>query len=98
MPIDDQMLIEAVRQRLLEELKGGGGAKGIVNNVYGSPMAGGSGIMGALGGESAGDSPDPRGEDADYFVDIMREAIDPENPQVGWKKSVHRYKKKSQTP
>lgn len=94
MPIDDQMLIEAVRQRILDEIsKKGGDASAIVNNVYGSPMAGGQGIMGALGGEGAGDSPDPRG-DEDYFVDILRENLDPENPGAGWKKKVHRYKKK----
>lgn len=97
MPIDDQMLIEAVRQRLLEEFKKkGGDAHAIVNNVYGSPMAGGSGIMGALGGEGAGDSPDPRG-DEDYFVDIIRKNIDANDPSQGWSKNVHRYKKKVKT-
>lgn len=95
--IDDQMLIQAVRERLMDELKKKSDAQSIVNNVYGSPMAGGQGIMGALGGEGGQDSPDPRGDDADYFVDIMRENLDPENPGAGWKKKVHRYKKKAVT-
>ncbi len=91
--IDDQMLIQAVRERLMDELKKKSDAQSIVNNVYGSPMAGGQGVMGALGGEGGQGSPDPR-EDGDYFVDIMRENLDPNDPSKGWKKNVHRYKKK----
>jgi len=89
--LNEKMLVQAMRERILDEIKRrNSDSHSIVNNVYGSSTAGKPGIMGALGGESSDSASDPRG-DHDYFVDILRENLDPEDPKKGWKKSVHRY-------
>ncbi len=83
--INDEMLIQAMRKRLLDQIAAqGGGSQSVVNNVYGG------GISEAQG---AGGGPDP--SDRDYFVDIMREDLPEINAATGkpkgWKKSVHRF-------
>ncbi len=83
--VDDNALIQAMRQRLLEEIRAKREAANVINNnVYGggTPAAG-------IGAEAGGMS-DPDG--SDYMVDIIRENIDPADPKKGWKKQVHRYK------
>jgi hypothetical protein len=88
--INDAMLIQAMRRRVMEEIgdRGGRGASVVNNNVYGGGL--GSGGNGGIGG---GDTTDP--SDRDYFVDIMREDLPELNPLTGkpkgWKKSVHRF-------
>lgn len=105
--INDQMLIQAARKRLLAELGGGGGSH-IENNIYGAPglgggeaQAGGGGLFDSLSGADKGGGEDP----FDYFVDIARQNVDagqmnpfsdPDNPEVfdnsGWAKRVHRFR------
>ncbi len=76
--ISDQMLIEAARKRLMQELAGGGGGQSpkIMNNIYGAgggqPPGGGGmfeGGMGGGGGQGGGEDP------FDYFVDIERRDV-----------------------
>lgn len=78
--ISDQALIQEIRKRLLDEIRGGkrgGDAERIVNNIYGggvagsgSPMQGGGGVMDRMGGPG-----EMSPEDHDYFVDILRQDI-----------------------
>lgn len=73
---------KALRERLLEEIRGGRQSQ-IVNNLYG-----------ASGGASAPSSIREAMNPADYnyFVDITREdVLDPEGNKAGWKKRVKRY-------
>lgn len=113
--IDEAQLVKAMRRRLLDEIqtRKDRDAEKIVNNIYGSSMAGGGGIMDRLGGSDPGSS-DPRA-DRDYFVDILRQnyepgeevdVMDPDSGQRikkklnsgGWQKLVHRYEKKKVVP
>lgn len=97
--INDEMLVRAMRKRLLDEISRRGEAEKIVNNVYGGPVGGG--VMDQMGAESPDD-------DQSYFVDILREnyepgdsaqVTDPETgekvsrvlPKGGWGKYVHRF-------
>lgn len=84
-PLDDSMLIQAARQRVLDQLRAKSEAASIINNVYGGGSDGG-GVMGGMH-----DAAPSGGDDRDYFVDILRENLNPEDPSQGWKKSVHRY-------
>lgn len=82
--INDAMLVQAMRRRVLEDIRQrGGGGSVINNNVYGGGV--GSGIGG-------GDI-DPA--DREYFVDIVREDLPELNEATGkpkgWKKKVHRF-------
>ena len=65
--VDDNALLAAVRQRILDEIGRKQEQQGIVNNIYG----GGGGHMPMRGvADQLGDAPE--GEDPyDYFVDIM---------------------------
>jgi hypothetical protein len=97
---DDDVLLAAIRKRLLREIErenearqagggggGGGGASSIVNNVYGGSLGGG--VAGQLG-----NAQEMTPEERDYFVDIARQNVpegDEEMPHGGWRKSVHRY-------
>lgn len=95
--INDAILLQAIRRRLLDEIQQGGGgseAAQIINNVYGSAPSGFNGITEGLaaGGEGADDP-------YEYFVNISREdRFDPNDPdgkrKLGWDKTVHRYRKK----
>lgn len=74
--IDDaynQRLVEAIRKRLLAEIEQGGNQGGSVinNNVYGGSQIPGDGVQGGMMGQG------PEPEDRSYFVDIMRENLDP---------------------
>lgn len=90
------MLRDAIRERLLSEVKKPRDYEKIVNNVYGGDVAS-SKNQGLGGGVMADMSPDDR----DYFVDIVREDLDPTqiNEKTkkpygkGWRKEVHRYTK-----
>ncbi|HBR25982.1 MAG TPA: hypothetical protein DD732_02910 [Rhizobiales bacterium] len=86
--MNDAVLIQAVRKRLLDELraKHGGGNQQHVN-VYGGGGHDGGGVSGGMGGEAI--SP----EDRDYFVNIeRRDAVDPSTGEKnGWDKKVHRF-------
>jgi len=87
--INDEVLLQAIRQRLRDEIKSGGRASQITNNVYGGGVAQGGGVRDELGGEDGG------GAGRDYFVDIMREDLPEINEATGkpkgWKKTVHRF-------
>ncbi len=91
--LDDAVLVKAMRQRVLDEIQRRGAEHHITNNVYGSGHSGGQGVQAALGGEGGQGSADPRSDD-EYFVDILRQNLDPEDPKKGWEKKVHRYVKK----
>ena len=103
----NDMLRQAIRDRILSEVKKPRDVDRIVNNVYGGSLTGSDknqGLGGGVTGEmSEGISP----EDRDYFVDILREDLDPteinkktQKPYgKGWRKEVHRYtKKKGEQP
>jgi hypothetical protein len=97
------MLRQAIRDRILSEVRSPRDVEKVVNNVYGGPITGSGknqGLGGGVAGEMAGeDAMSP--EDRDYFVDIMRQDLDPneidEETQKpygkGWRKKVHRYTK-----
>jgi hypothetical protein len=85
----DAVLIQAVRKRLLDELrsKHGGGQAHQNVNVYG-----GGGNPGGMAGGMHDES--PAESDRDYYVDIMREDLG-QNPETGkpkgFRKKVHRF-------
>lgn len=86
-PVDDNVLLQAIRQRMLDEIRAKKEAAAIINNnVYGGGGSMPSGIQAGM--HDAAPSGD---DDRDYFVDILRENLDPENPSAGWRKKVHRY-------
>lgn len=96
--VNDDMLLAAIRRRLLEEIQAGGAgsseAAQIINNVYGSAPVGSNGIVEGMSGGGGGQ---PGGDDFEYMVDISRrDQFDPEDPtrKIGWDKSVHRHRKK----
>ena len=96
--VTDQMLLEAIRKRLLEEISAERQQAQIINQIYGgSPAgAGAGGVMGSLGNASGMDP-----GQFDYYVDIARtDRFDPDTGEkIGWDKNVHRYrqpKKKAQ--
>lgn len=91
-PINERMLIQAIRQRMLDDIRAKKEAQAIINNnVYGG--RGGDEADSAAGGIRAGmhDAAPSGDDDRDYFVDILRENLDPENPNKGWRKKVHRF-------
>lgn len=88
--INDDVLLAAIRKRLLDEIGKRGDAERIVNNVYGS-MPQGGGITERLyqGDIASGGEEDPY----QYFVDIDRDdKIDEEGKKTGWTKRVKRYR------
>jgi len=91
----NEMLRQAIRDRILSEVKQPRDVERIVNNVYGGPLTHekNQGLGGGLVSEMAGVAP----EDRDYFVDIMREDLPEINPDTGkprgWRKTVKRYTK-----
>lgn len=97
--VNDETLLRAIRKRLLTEVESPRDAERIVNNVYGGGVGTGQGgVMDRLGQAPTAGGHD---DDADYFVDIMREDLpeinDATGKPKGWKKSVHRFKKKRAT-
>jgi hypothetical protein len=83
------MLRQAIRDRILNEVKKPRDVERIVNNVYGGPLTSdkNQGLGGGVTGEMAP-------EDLDYLVDITREDLPELNPLTGkpkgWKKTVVR--------
>jgi len=94
--VTDEMLLQAIRKRLMEDIQRKEQQAAIVNQIYGGAAGPARGVMGALGGAQQGEGVDPGM--FDYFVDITREDLPELNPEtgkpLGWKKSVHRYRKK----
>jgi hypothetical protein len=84
------MLRDAIRERLLSEVKKPRDYEKIVNNVYGGDVSSAKN-QGLGGGVMADMNPDDR----DYFVDITREDLPDLNPLTGkpkgWHKKVKRY-------
>lgn len=85
--INDAMLVQAMRRRLMDEIseRGGRASSVVNNNVYGGGLRD--------GGMGAGPM-DDGGSDRDYFVDILKEDLetDPETGKSkGWRKKVHRF-------
>lgn len=81
MATTDEILLRALRKRILKDMqKGEGQGSSIVNNLY--------------GGGSSHESGGPIGKDVldpgafDYYVDIAKEA----DKDGNWKKKVHRYR------
>lgn len=93
----NKMLREAIRDRILNEVRKPRDVERIVNNVYGGALTGSDKNQGLGGGVTGEMAP----EDRDYFVDILREDLDPTeiNEKTkkpygkGWRKEVHRYTK-----
>lgn len=99
--ITDAMLIAAARKRLLDEIGQGRGGGAITNNVYGGgiPSGDGGGMLGGSGPSAIAP------EDRDYFVDILREELQPGDlvdgepmTRPGWRKKVHRWSGKKKVP
>lgn len=99
-------LQKRIRQRLLQAMDGGGsatsgGAGGskdaasIINNIYGGGLMGqlGNGGNGEVDGGASGPFGTAAPDDTDYFVDIMRENMPPDDTgkSPGWTKKVHRF-------
>lgn len=99
-PITDAVLLEAMRQRLLDEISRRQETN-VINNLIGGSSDALPAVRGASG-VSQYASPTSSAEDEidpalyDYFVDITREDLPDINPATGkpagWKKSVHRYR------
>ena len=85
MPSFEQELDRAIKARILQEIAAKQERASIVNNLYG-----GGGSVPAGGGLQ--DRFPAAEEPFDYFVDIERTPIDPERPELGWKKKVKRYR------
>jgi len=90
------MLRQAIRDRILNEVKQPRDVERIVNNVYGGPLTSdkNQGLGGGVTGEMAeGMTP----EELDYFVKITRKDLPNLNPLTGkpegWEKEVHRFTK-----
>jgi hypothetical protein len=85
----NQMLRQAIRDRILSEVRKPREVDRVVNNVYGGPLTSdkNQGLGGGVTGEMAP-------EDLDYLVDITREDLPELNPLTGkpkgWKKTVVR--------
>lgn len=101
-PISDQLIIDAIKKRLLREVESGSFG-GVVNNVYGNSMGAAAPSAGAATSGSPADivsGMDPG--DFDYYVDISRQDLEPGDvdpltgqpvTRKGWAKSVHRHRK-----
>lgn len=86
--VNDDVLLRAIRQRMLEDLRSPRqSAAPITNNVYGGGVGGG--VRDSMSDADLG------GVDRDYFVDIVREDLPDINEAtgkpIGWKKKVHRF-------
>lgn len=82
----DEELKAAVKARILRELQREQSQAQIVNNLYG-----GASLPASQGGLQDRFSPDE--DPFEYLVDIERE-----NTDKGWKKKVHRYRKRKDEP
>lgn len=105
--ITEQALLQAIKRRILEEIKDRQRAAApIVNNVYGNHQGAGGGAGGLTGSLGYGGEQGGNPDDFDYMVDISRQDmqpgdIDPTTGQPftreGWIKRVHRHRKKKVT-
>jgi hypothetical protein len=91
----DALLLAAIREKILNEIKSQSGRSSVVNNVYGGAIPhAGSGVSEQMGASEI----DPG--DFDYMVDIERNpVIDPNTGTAvegAWKKKVHRYRQPKQ--
>lgn len=90
---DDNMLLQAIRKRILKDIEEKQTAS-IINNVYGTgTVPPQNDIKGLMAG--GGDGEDP----FDYMVDIERRDLPELNAQgkpVGWSKKVRRYREKKE--
>ena len=100
-PITDAVLLEAIRQRMMDEI-GKQHESNVINNLIGGSSDALPATRGARGvSEFAGQATSSGAEglspeDYDYLVDITREDLPEINPAtgkpMGWKKTVHRYR------
>jgi hypothetical protein len=81
MPLTDEDLIQAIRQQILAQTRGGGAQQHEHAQRARQENAGGYDSI------SEGMSP----EDLDYLVDIERRDVWDGEQKIGWNKSVHRY-------
>jgi hypothetical protein len=80
----DRDISNAVKQRILEEVRYRAERAQIVNNLYGSPNS-----SGTLQDRMPPDAEDP----FEYKVKIgRRNVLDEEGNLIGWDKDVHRYR------
>ena len=94
-PITDAVLLEAMRGRILDEIKRNQQAN-VINNMIGGGHEGVPAVRG-VGAEMAratGGQDEVSPDDFDYMVDIMRENLpaDESGKSPGWSKKVHRYR------
>ena len=94
--ISDRMLLEAIREKALNDIKAQHAAQQIFNITGQSGTGAGSPASGVSGVGAAMSGPDTMSqEDRDYYVDILREDMPEINEATGkpkgWKKQVHRY-------
>lgn len=95
--VTDQMLLQAIRQRIMDQIASREQMAPIINNVYGAgPSARSQGVSDMMSA-SGQDTPSSKGDKDpyEYMVDIQRRNIyDPEDPEkvVGWDKNVRRYR------
>jgi hypothetical protein len=97
--VTDEMLIEALREKILREIQKEQNAQAITQNIYGP----GQQVQGIPERMQLGPQEELPEDLFDYFVDITREDLPEVNPvtskPLGWKKSVHRYRtKKGEEP
>lgn len=83
----EQELDRAIKARILQEIAAKAERAQVVNNLYSSGPS-----QAPLGGGGLQDRFSPAEDPFDYFVDIERTPIDPQNPNAGWKKKVRRYR------
>jgi len=91
MPSFERELDRAIKARILQEIAAKQERAQIVNNLYGGGASQGGGLQDRFSPSEA-QAEDP----FDYFVDIERTPIDPQNPDLGWKKKVRRYRDKKE--
>jgi hypothetical protein len=85
---EDELLLGMIKQQALESLRR-------KKNIFDSA----SGDESPLASSRRGSVQDLMTEDPllqDYFVDITRQPLNPEKPELGWKKTVHRTREKKE--
>ena len=86
--ITEEILLQAIRKRLLEEIQGRRERRNVIQNIIG----GGGGMRGRVGQPPTQQQAIDPGM-FDYYVDILKEDIlGPEGKPIGWRKNVHRFR------
>lgn len=97
-----RMLREAIRDRILNEVRKPRDVERIVNNVYGGALTGSDKNQGLGGGVTGEMAKDMTPEELDYYVKISREDMDELNPLTGkpkgWVKKVKRFTRPKGSP